>query len=82
MEDGATIVFVEVKYRKCDHYGGGANAVTNHKQGRISRTAAWFLARHPAKGEQNCRFDVVSIDPGQAEQGIHWIRNAFYTNIG
>lgn len=82
MEDGATIVFVEVKYRKGGVHGSGANAVTLQKQGRISRTAAWFLARNPHRAEQDCRFDVVSIEPGQGVHGIRWIQNAFYTTTG
>lgn len=82
MEDRSTIVFVEVKYRRSGLHGSGANAVTEQKQGRISRTAAWYLARHPHRADQDCRFDVVSIDPGQEERGIQWIRNAFYTTTG
>ena len=82
MEDDATIVFVEVKYRKNNRHGSGAHAVTVQKQGRISRTAAWYLARHPHRAEQNCRFDVVSIDPGKETHGIQWIRNAFYSTTG
>jgi putative endonuclease len=80
MEDGDTVVFVEVKYRENRQHGSGADAVTVQKQGRISRTAAWYLARHPHRSEQNCRFDVVSIDPGN--RGIQWIRNAFYSTTG
>lgn len=82
MEDGDAVVFVEVKYRESNRHGSGADAVTARKQGRISRTAAWYLARHPHRAEQNCRFDVVSIDPGKGKRGIHWIRNAFYSTTG
>jgi putative endonuclease len=82
MEDGATIVFVEVKYRSSSRHGSGANAVTARKQGRISRTAAWYLAKNPHRAEQDCRFDVVSMDPGKEDNGIQWIRNAFYANTG
>jgi len=82
MEDGETLVFIEVKYRKNSHHGSGAEAVTFHKQGRISRTAGWYLAKNPHRAEQFCRFDVVSIDPQQKDQGINWIKNAFYSTIG
>ena len=82
MEDKGTLVFVEVKYRKSSQHGSGAEAVTFHKQGRISRTAAWYLAKNPHKGDQTCRFDVISIDPKKGDQGIDWIRNAFYSTIG
>jgi len=81
MEDNETVVFVEVKYRKCNQHGSGAEAVTFHKQGRISRTAAWYLALNPHRAEQFCRFDVISIDPQKKDQGINWIENAFYSTL-
>jgi len=82
MEDGTSIVFVEVKYRKDNRHGSGADAVTLQKQCRISRAAAWFLARNPHRAEQTCRFDVISIGTQDGGQHIHWIRNAFYTSTG
>ena len=82
MEDGQTLVFVEVKFRKSSQHGSGADAVTFHKQGRISRTAAWYLAKNPHRGESICRFDVISINPQQKDEGVNWIRNAFYSTLG
>ena len=82
MEDGETVVFVEVKYRKSSKHGSGADAVTFHKQGRISRTAAWYLAKNPQRAEQVCRFDVLSIDSQKKDQGINWIKSAFYSTTG
>lgn len=82
MEDEKTIVFIEVKYRANNQHGSGADAVTFHKQGRISRTAAWFLAKNPHRAEQFCRFDVISIDHIRTDQGISWIKDAFYSTIG
>ena len=87
MEDDKTIVFVEVRYRKSGHYGGGAESITIHKQNRISRTAAWYLVKNPHRAEQFCRFDIISIssagnDPQKKHQGIDWIQSAFYSTIG
>jgi len=82
MEDEGTVVFIEVKYRKSSSHGSGADAVTYHKQGRISRTAAWYLAKFPQRAEQTCRFDVLSIDSQQKDKGINWIKSAFYSTIG
>jgi len=81
MEDRDTVVFVEVKYRKSSTHGSGADAVNLHKQHRISRTAAFYLAVNPARADQFCRFDVVSIDPAKDEQEINWIKNAFYSTM-
>lgn len=82
MEDAGTIVFVEVRYRKSTLRGSGAETVTGQKQGRLSRTAGWYLAKNPAKAEQFCRFDVISIDSQQSEPCVNWIQNAFYSTIG
>jgi putative endonuclease len=82
MEDGRTLVFVEVKYRTSKQHGTGADAVTLQKQGRISRTASWFLVKNPGRAEQYCRFDVISIDPPKGDQGINWIKDAFYSTTG
>jgi len=81
MEDSETLVFVEVKYRKSKQHGSGADAVTFHKQGKISRTAAWYLAKNPRRAACVCRFDVISIDPGYKDQGINWIKSAFYSTL-
>lgn len=82
MEDEKILVFIEVKYRANSQHGSGSEAVTPYKQNRISRTAGWFLAKHPHKAEKNCRFDVISIDPLKKDQGINWIKGAFYSTIG
>lgn len=82
MEDKETIVFVEVKYRENSHHGSGADAVTYHKQHKISRTASWYLALNPDKAAQNCRFDVVSIDSRAKSPQVNWIKAAFYSTTG
>jgi len=80
MEDEKTLVFVEVKYRKNKYHGSGAETVTRHKQGRISRTAAWYLATNPHRAQQVCRFDVVSIGADTSDYHINWIKSAFYNS--
>src|SRR5210317_785583 len=72
MEDKETVVFIEVKYRARNRHGSGADAVTFQKQAKISRTAAWFLAKNPHRAEQYCRFDVISIEPLETDQRINW----------
>ena len=66
--DDQTIVFVEVKARAGDEFGGGAAAVTPWKQRRIAQMAVDYLSRNNLHG-QPCRFDVVTVDikDGQAE---------------
>jgi putative endonuclease len=58
---GSSLVFVEVKTRDGNEFGGGEAAVTVCKQQRIVRMAIDFLARRSLQ-DQPCRFDVVTID--------------------
>lgn len=74
-----TLIFIEVRYREGDAYGGAAASVGPGKQRRLRLTAAHFLQRHPRLATRPCRFDVVAVSPGQAGQ-LHfdWIIDAFH----
>lgn len=67
-------VFVEVKYRQHNFFGGAAAAVTPQKQQKLRQTAAWFLQQQHSQA--GCRFDVVAIS-GDSPYQIEWIKNAF-----
>ena len=75
--DDQTIVFIEVKTRRADAYGGGAAAVTWRKQRTIVRVAEAFIARGRL-AHLPCRFDVVSVEwpPGEGPRA-EIIRGAF-----
>jgi putative endonuclease len=75
-KDGETIVFVEVKARRGQGWGAGAEAVTPLKQRRMTRIALEYLVRQRLT-RHACRFDVVSIDVGPGEPAIEVFRNAF-----
>ena len=74
--DGATLVFVEVKARLTDDFGGAAAAVTAWKQRRIARMAMDYLSRRTAV-DGPCRFDVVAIDVDAAGPRVIVYPNAF-----
>ena len=74
--DGATIVFVEVKARLTDDFGGAAAAVTRWKQRRIAHMAVEYLARRSLH-DCPCRFDVVAIDVEAAGPRVTVYPNAF-----
>lgn len=57
---GRTVVFTEVKTRRSDAFGIGAEAVTPAKQRRIRRLAVQWLKASGTRGV-DLRFDVVSI---------------------
>jgi putative endonuclease len=71
--DGATLVFVEVRLRSWDAFGGAAGSVDARKQRRIVAAARHYLAR--LRAEPACRFDVITIQ-GRAGSPS-WIRGAF-----
>jgi putative endonuclease len=74
--DGATLVFVEVKARRHDRFGGGAAAVTTAKQRRLAQMALDFIVRARLT-RCPCRFDVVVVraDPDRVQVDV--IANAF-----
>ncbi len=71
-EEGATVVFAEVRMRSGTGFGGAAESVTAAKQARLLAAARLYLSRRP---EAACRFDVLLV--GADGSRIEWIRNAF-----
>ncbi len=76
--DGRTVVFVEVKSRRSHEAGHPVEAISDHKQRRMSRLATMFLQRYQLT-DCSARFDVVAITwPDESETPqIEHIRNAF-----
>ena len=75
MRDVDTLIFIEVKYRRSDRYGGAAEMVTPQKQKKIIATALHYLQHK--RLDPACRFDVIAITP---ERGVEWIKAAFEAN--
>jgi len=74
MQDGASLVFIEVRMRRSKDFGGAAASIDQHKQQRIIRTAHQYLselARTPP-----CRFDAVLMDDAEG-LNAQWLKNAF-----
>jgi putative endonuclease len=66
-----TLVFVEVRKRTSQRFGGAAASVGGVKQRRIVLAARHYLMRWPTLPP--CRFDVVLIEPC----GVQWLQAAF-----
>ena len=66
-----TLVFVEVRWRTDDRFGGAASSVGSAKRRRLVFAAMHYLRRLPTPPP--CRFDVVAIDG----ERIEWRRAAF-----
>ena len=77
MQDGEQLVFVEVRYRANDRWGGGLASVTRAKQQRLARTARLWLKLNPDVAGLPCRFDVVSVTGPQRAPKLKWVRGAF-----
>jgi len=76
LQDGATLVFAEVRLRSRNNFVGAAASITATKQERLVRTAQHYLGtldRTPP-----CRFDVVLFD-SLDNPDPEWVRNAFTT---
>ena len=76
-EDGQVLVFVEVKARRTDAFGGAIHAVHQRKQEKLIQLAAQYLARHHLKKDRLCRFDVVLLQStGVVDPQIEHIQNS------
>ena len=70
MREGASLVFVEVRYRRDARFGGGAVSVDARKQQRLTRLATAYLKRHDLL-DCATRFDVVAVTwPGSSKRPV------------
>jgi len=69
--DGLTLVFVEVRQRSRQDFGGAAASIDAHKQRKLVLAAQHYLAQQPRTPP--CRFDAVLI----GSEGVEWLKNAF-----
>ncbi|MDD2221913.1 MAG: YraN family protein [Pseudomonas sp.] len=73
-----TVVFVEVRYRKSNCFGGALDSIDHHKRGKLLKTAEYFLNENPNWLEHACRFDVITAQPSSAGLfKLDWIQDAF-----
>jgi len=72
VRDGKTLVFVEVRMRASDEFGGAAGSITAAKRARLARAARHYLAA--LRVAPACRFDAVLI---AGDHTIEWLKNAF-----
>ncbi len=76
-DDHGVVVFVEVKGRTTDAFGGALLAVDHRKRVKLTKLATQYLAqRHWS--DKVCRFDVVLVQGRASNQGrIEHLQNAF-----
>ncbi|HEX6929052.1 MAG TPA: YraN family protein [Gammaproteobacteria bacterium] len=81
MEHAGQIVFVEVRARLNNNFGGAAASVTVAKQARLIRAASRFLEQSRL-AHRPARFDIVAVDGAagsgkRREWSTEWIADAF-----
>jgi putative endonuclease len=75
MEEGRTLVFIEVRFRASDRFGSAQESVNRQKQGRLLKTAACFLQTR--RMDRPVRFDVAALSLSAKEISMDWIKGAF-----
>ena len=59
-EDQDTLVFIEVKARRGNQFGGAHYAISTRKKQQIIKLAMCYLSKHRITNTQ-CRFDVILV---------------------
>lgn len=80
MQDGQTLVFVEVRARKTAAPVSAVESISRAKRLKVIETAERLLVSRAEWQNRSCRFDVVAIStdsPVLAPDRIDWIKDAF-----
>lgn len=73
MLDQDTLVFIEVRYRENEDFGGALASIDQAKQRKIIKTARHYLTQ--LSSEPYCRFDAIALS--DSEQTPLWVKDAF-----
>ena len=76
MFDDDYLVFIEVRHRKSQDYGGALESVDRHKQAKLTRSAEHYLI-HTKRTDSPCRFDILCVNGNLSRPDFDWIKNAF-----
>ena len=77
MLDQRMLVFIEVRFRQQNTYGGALASVDKRKRHKLIKTAELFLIKHPQYQHFICRFDIIAIQDRLRYDNILWVKNAF-----
>lgn len=74
MQDGQTIVFVEVRQRSSSTFGSAVESVDWQKQQKwLDAANLWLAKRNLSLEDADCRFDLIAF--GKTASDIQWIPN-------
>lgn len=77
MQQGETLVFVEVRFRGRADFGTPAETVDHRKQSRLRATAEHYRQHDHRASKRPCRFDIVAVTSSRGGDRLEWIRDAF-----
>lgn len=75
LQEGATLVFAEVRLRSRRDFGGAAASIDARKQHKLILTAQHYLSR--VSPTPLCRFDALLLADAADAGSIEWIKGAF-----
>ncbi len=75
MEVGSTLIFVEVRTRRGQHFGSAEESITPAKQARLIKLAQTYL-QETVTPHQSWRIDVVAVQLGPGSPQVKHIENA------
>jgi putative endonuclease len=80
MRENNKLVFIEVRFRSRNSFGDGLESVNWQKQQKLLKAANHFLMVHSHYANEECRFDVLGVNPSSSSTNKlqwTWIKNAF-----
>jgi putative endonuclease len=77
MREGTIIVFVEVKQRSSDSFGGALESVTAQKMNLLRRAALHYMVKELQSDDLPCRFDLLLVHGDAQSNRLEWLQNAF-----
>ncbi|GAB4117349.1 MAG: YraN family protein [Sideroxydans sp.] len=75
VQDGPTLVFVEVRLRSHSDFGGAAASIDARKQHKLILTAQHYLSH--LSPLPPCRFDALLLADATDANRIEWLKGAF-----
>ncbi len=76
MTDNDYLVFVEVRYRKDQNFGGALASIDQRKQRKLTNSAEHYLQINKLK-DTPCRFDILCLGGPLNKPEYQWLQNAF-----
>ena len=77
MLDKNELVFIEVRYRKNQQFGGAIESVAKNKIRKLRNTAEMYLQQHQSLSYSACRFDMLAVTGRTPDYKVEWIAEAF-----